>query len=433
MNKPFPIRRTLIGLLAAAFLSLLLILVWQLAADPDNQSAGKAPDNDAAFIQRGAYLARAGNCIACHTQRGGQAYAGGRAIATPFGDVYASNITPDKATGIGNWTADEFWRALHNGRSKDGSFLYPAFPYPNYTKVTREDSDALYAFLRSLPAVQQTNKAPDLRFPYNQRVLLAFWRALYFTPGSFAADASQSAEWNRGAYLVQGLGHCSACHTSRNALGGTAAEHDLSGALIPMLNWHASSLTSNADTGMGAWEAKDIAALLKTGVSAQGAVFGPMAEIVSKSLQYLSDEDIRSMASYLKTIPDTRPAKKVVSSIAEPEAKAMLTRGAKLYDQHCADCHGVDGKGKAPAYPSLAGKVTLTSGSPVNPIRIVLNGGFPPSTAGNPRPYGMPPFGYLMSNDEVAAVVSYIRTQWGNQGSLVGAIDVARSRSMGSE
>ena len=430
MMPRMSMKRILLLMIAALLLLPLLLVLWQLTSNPDAQTTSKPPEIDAALIQRGAYLARAGNCLACHTQRGGDAYAGGRTIATPFGDIYTSNITPDKATGIGDWTADDFWRALHNGRSKDGSFLYPAFPYPNYTRVTREDSDALYVFLRTLPAIRQANKAPDLRFPYNQRILLALWRTLYFKPGSFVADATQTAEWNRGAYLVQGLGHCSACHTSRNALGGTVADHDLGGALIPMLNWHASSLTSNADTGLGAWDAKDIATLLKTGVSAQGAVFGPMAEVVSKSLQHLSDDDIRAMAIYLKTIPDTRPVKQPVPYSTTHENEVTLRAGAKLYEKHCADCHGAHGKGKAPAYPSLAGKVTLTSASPVNPIRIVLNGGFPPSTAGNPRPYGMPPFGYMMTNEEVAAVVSYIRTQWGNQGSLVSPLDVARSKGM---
>ena len=241
------------------------------------------PDN----IARGAYLARAGDCMACHTARGGPAYAGGRALETPFGAVFAPNITPDRETGIGAWSADDFWRALHNGKSRDGRLLYPAFPYTNYTKVTRADADALYAFLHSLPAVKQANTPHALRFPYNQQVALAGWRLLYFKPGVFQPTPTESPTWNRGAYLVEGLGHCSACHSQpqrrrRQSRGG------LGGGLIPTIGWYAPSLTSDAEAGLGSWELPHIVQLLKTGVSPRATVFGPMAEVVERSLQHLT-------------------------------------------------------------------------------------------------------------------------------------------------
>jgi mono/diheme cytochrome c family protein len=424
------IKHVSFGVLALLIVAPLLIIAYQLFDDSGSDRASAPTADPAEQIRRGTYLARAGNCMACHTSRGGNAYAGGRAIATPFGNIYSSNITPDKETGIGQWTTDDFWRALHNGKSKDGNFLYPAFPYPNYTKVTRADSDAIYAYLRNLPAVRQENKVHELRFPYNQRLLLAFWRTLYFTPGEFEPDRRQSADWNRGAYLVQGLGHCAACHTARNALGGTVAEADLAGGMIPMLNWHASSLTSGTEAGLGGWEVKDIADLLKTGVSKQGAVFGPMAEVVSGSLQHLSRNDIDAMAAYLKALPkNSEEPVSPVSSLPRT-AEATLKQGARLYEKYCVECHQADGKGVPPAYPPLAGNVSLAADSPLNPIRIVLNGGFAPSTDANPRPYGMPPFGSSLNDAEVASIVSYIRGSWGNEGSAVSPVDVGRARGV---
>lgn len=418
----------LLALPLALLLALLLVPIWQWAHDPGSELKSAIVTDPAAQLKRGEYLARAGNCAACHTARGGQPYAGGRAIATPFGDIYASNLTPDQRTGLGNWSADDFWRALHNGKSKDGRFLYPAFPYPNFTKVTRDDADALYAFLRSIPAVEQANREHALRFPFNQRVLLAYWRALYFTPGEFEPDPAQSTQWNRGAYLVQGLGHCAACHTSRNALGGSVSGSDLSGGMIPMQNWQASSLTSAADSGLGAWHQTEIEDLLKTGVSARAAVYGPMAEVVGASLQHLSGPDIHAIATYLKAIPKTDDAVTRRVATDDPETAAILKAGAKLYEKECAECHQSDGKGQPTAYPPLAGNASLSVGSPTNAIRIVLNGGYPPSTAGNPQPHGMPPYAMTLTDEELAAVVSYIRTSWGNKGAMVTPNEVNRLR-----
>ena len=377
---------------------------------------------------RGAYLAKAADCMACHTVRGGAAYAGGRALQTPFGNVLSPNITPDKETGIGNWSADDFWNALHNGASKDGRLLYPAFPYTNYTLLTRDDSDALYAYFQTIAPVKQANRPHQLRFPFNQQVTLAVWRALYFKPAAFEPLRTQSEEWNRGAYLVQGAGHCIACHSPRNALG--ASDKTLSGGLIPALGWYAPSLTSDREAGLGDWDIKDISDLLKTGVSRRATVFGPMAEVVRESLQHLDDADIRAMAVYLKSLPDDASKGGKYERADDPQSVAYLAAGEKIYRNACMDCHGEHGEGIAPVYPPLAGNRALTMDEAVNPIRVVLNGGFAPGTAGNPRPYGMPPFSHALNDVEVAQVVSYLRSAWGNNAPPVDSVTVNRYRNV---
>lgn len=403
-------------------LAVVVAIMWPRAQMIASRSpADFAPT--AANIARGEYLAKAGDCMACHTVRGGAEYAGGRAIETPFGRLVAPNITPDRETGIGQWSADDFWNALHNGIGKSGRLLYPAFPYTNYTKVTREDADALFAYLQQLPAVKAPNQPHQLDFPYNQQLVLAGWRLLYFRPEVYQADTRRDATWNRGAYLVEGLGHCAACHSSRNMFG--ASREGLSGGLIPMLGWYAPSLTSDAEAGLGSWDDADIHALLKTGISKRATVFGPMAEVVGASLQHLDDRDIRSMAAYLKSLP-AEPAK--AQEFRRDEA--VIKAGERIYAKQCVDCHGSKGEGQPPHYPPLAGNRSITMPASVNAIRIVLNGGFPPGTAGNPRPYGMPPYSHVLDDAEVAAVVTYIRASWGNQAAPVSAAEVNRYRKV---
>jgi mono/diheme cytochrome c family protein len=377
-------------------------------------------------VARGAYLARAGNCIACHTMRGGAPYAGGRAIETPFGTVFGSNITPDVKTGIGGWTASHFWRALHNGRSKDGRFLVPAFPYTNFTLVTREDSDALFAYLRTLPAVEQPNRAHALRFPYDTQAALAAWRALFFTPGVYEPDRAQSTEWNRGSYLVRGLGHCNACHGGRNVFGATSGSLEMSGGVSPIDKWYAPSLAASAEAGVADWETQHIVDLLKTGVSARGSALGPMAEVVFRSTQHLDDADLRAMAVFLQSLPQSTPREvHAFTRAARPET---LERGGAVYREHCEGCHGPRGEGARGAYPALAGNRSVVMDPPANVIRAVLSGGFQPATVGNPRPWGMPPFGHVLDDADTAAVVTFIRTQWGNRAAPVSATDVQRLR-----
>jgi len=369
-------------------------------------------------INRGEYLARAGDCVACHTAPNGRQFAGDRPMPTPFGSLFVPNITPDEETGIGQWTSDDFFRMMRTGVSRDGTLLYPAMPFASYTKVTRADSDAIYAYLMSVPPVKQSNRPHELRFPFNNRDLLLGWRTLYFTEGEYISDPKQSSQWNRGAYLVQGLGHCAMCHTAINALGGSSESKAFEGGMIPNQNWYAPSLTSNREAGLGNWEIKDIVDLLQVGASHHGTVYGPMAEVVYNSLQYLSDEDVEAMAVYLKALPQ-RDSESPPTSQARLVNPAVMELGRKVYAKQCAVCHGDEGKGQAPAYPPLAGNQSITMSSPVNSIRMVLNGGYAPGTRKNPRPHGMPPFSHILDDDEVSAVVTYIRVAWDNSGTPV--------------
>jgi mono/diheme cytochrome c family protein len=392
-------------------------------------SAVLAQPRDDSLVAKGEYLARAGDCVACHTAPGSALFAGRRAMPTPFGTLYSSNITPDPETGIGQWSADDFYRVMHTGRSRDGGLLYPAMPFASYTKVTRADSDAIFAYLRSIPPVKRQNREHDLRFPYNNRSLILGWRTLYFREGEFQPDPTKSEEWNRGAYLVQGLGHCSMCHTRINALGGSSESQAFEGGLIPMQNWYAPSLTSNREAGLGDWSIEEITDFLKKGISNRGVVYGPMAEVTYNSLQYLSDEDIRAIAVYLKSLVPHETSERPAPSVSLSERSLLMRLGRTVYDQQCASCHGTEGRGMPPHYPPLAGNQSIQMTSAVNAIRMVLNGGYPPATAGNPEPYGMPPFAQSLSDDEVAAVVSYIRVSWGNRGGPVSARQANELRS----
>ncbi len=386
-------------------------------------------DAKQAQINRGRYLAAAGDCYACHTVRGSADFAGGLEMPTPFGKLYTPNITPDPDTGIGKWSADDFWAAMHDGKSKDGSFLYPGMPFTNYTKVTREDSDAIYAYMMSVKPVNLKSRPHEMGFPYNQRELLAGWRTLYFKEGVYQDDPTKSKEWNRGAYLVEGLGHCDACHSSRNLLGAVSGD-DVSGGLIPLQNWYAPSLASS-QSGLGEWEVKDIVDLLRTGVAKRGAVFGPMAAVVQHSLQEMSMVDLTAMATYLKAQTEKKASPELLhSGPSEALTAAMMNTGAKVYKDHCESCHQPGGEGVPHIYPPLNNNQALTMHNPVNPIRIVLNGGFPPSTEANPRPYGMPPFYQDLTDEQVAAVVTYIRQSWGNDAPPTWPVEVERSRGV---
>ncbi|MGZ8198103.1 MAG: c-type cytochrome [Burkholderiales bacterium] len=428
--------------LAVIALALLIAVLASVIAALNFRDEQKIPEKSPPFsptheqIARGDYLARAGNCIACHTARGGASYAGGRAIPTPFGTLYSTNLTPDAKTGIGAWTAAHFWRAMHNGRSKDGRLLYPAFPYTEYTMLTREDSDAIFAYLWSLPAVEQPRRTHELRFPYNSQAALAVWRAFFFEPQAFQPDANKPPEWNRGAYMVRGLGHCIACHSARNVFGATT-DLELTGGIIPTMGWYAPSLISNDEASVADWQPHDIVTLLKTGLSPHGSTIGPMAEVVYRSTQYLSDEDLAAMAVYLKGLPQSPPkdadapwwswfSRNKRAASVSPDVRA---RGSKIYEQRCADCHGDNGEGKERAFPALAGNRAVTMTVSANSIRAVLSGGYLPATRGNPQPYGMPPFSHILSDEEIAAVLSFIRSSWGNEAPPVTAFEVQRYRA----
>ncbi|MCV0441258.1 MAG: cytochrome c [Hydrogenophaga sp.] len=382
-------------------------------------------------IERGRYLAVVGNCQACHTTRGGTPFAGGRGVVTPFGTVYGSNLTPSDS-GLGGWSADDFWRALHHGQSRDGRWLNPAFPYNNTTQITREDSDALFAYFRSLKPEDAPVPPHDMRWPYNTQFALKAWRTLYFKADAHISPpqgASPSQELLRGAYLVNGLGHCSACHVPRDALGGQGDLLGLSGGLIPMQRWYAPSLLDPTEAGVQHWSIAEIVALFRDGRARDALASGPMAEVVQHSTRHWTPEDLRAMATYLRQLPsqsEAQPRKR-----ADPDSRALST-GARLYEQHCAQCHGTEGEGVrhggAIAYPPLAGNRTVTMASPANLVQIVLNGGFGPTTAGHPRPFGMPPFVLELSDSDLASVLSHVRTQWGNEAGAVTALDVQQLR-----
>jgi mono/diheme cytochrome c family protein len=377
-------------------------------------------------ITRGAYLVHAGDCLACHSATGGSALAGGRPIDTPFGRLVTPNITFDPQHGIGSWSADDFWRALHNGRAPDGRFYYPAFPFTSYTNVSRGDADAIYQYLKSLTPSANQVVPTELSFPFNRRGLMVIWRALYFKPHSYQSVSTRSAEWNRGAYLVLGLGHCDACHANRNLLGATSQAHGLGGAPIPIVNWYAPSLSNTSEAGLKNWAAADLVTLLKAGVSRQTAVFGPMAEVVQGSTQYLSDTDLTDLVSSLQDPGSTDEARETFTGAKVDDGG----RGVALYKRYCTDCHQDQGEGVANMYPSLANNRAVTMRSPLNTIRMVLSGGYAPVTESNPRPFGMPPFAQTLNDAEIADVVNYVRNSWGNRGEPVQPQEVDRLRGM---
>lgn len=376
-------------------------------------------------VAKGRYLATAGDCVSCHTARGGPMYAGGRALPTPFGIIYAPNITPDRETGIGNWTFNDFWRALHDGIGRHGEPLYPAFSYTSFTKVTREDAVAMFAYLRSVPATHQANAASGLRFPYSVRRTLTAWRAMYFRAGVYQANATQSASWNRGAYLVAGLGHCNECHSPRDAWGGMESATALSGGQIPEQDWYAPGLSAQANGTLRGWSRQDIVDVLKTGQSSKGAAVGPMADVVANSTQYLRDADLQAIADYLLSLPARTPPPPVHAAF---DNSSLIDRGNAVYAERCANCHGKDGSGVPGIYPPLDGNVSVVEPTGINATRVVLLGGFPAVTAGNPRPYSMPPYAQQLSDADVAAVVTYIRHAWSNQAAAVQERDVATYR-----
>ncbi|MBU3737963.1 MAG: c-type cytochrome [Rhodoferax sp.] len=386
--------------------------------------------------QRGAYLARAGNCMSCHTPAGGMAYAGGRAIDTPFGTLWSGNLTPDRETGLGKWTPDDFWRAMHQGRSRDGRALYPAFPYPYFTRISRQDSDDLFAYLQTLPPVSKAQRPHELRWPYGSPVALNLWRWLYFREGPAATEPNRDPRWLRGAYLVQGLSHCGACHTPRNRWGASQDALDLGGAMMPDQKWFAPSLRSGAQGGLGDWSAQDIVALLRTGVSARGGSSGPMARVVLHGTQHLDPVDLEAMAVYLQSLGPGKDTTTAPVADAGPLHGKGLTAptgkgrrdGVVLYDRHCAACHGEAGEGRPGVYPPLAGNRTVQQNPINNLIQIVLNGGYGPATTGNPRPHGMPPFVLQLDDADLAALLSHIRSAWGHRAAPVTELQVQQAR-----
>ncbi len=384
-------------LLCAAGVATLAFALAGVAVNAATQPANSQ------LVQRGEYLARAGDCISCHTAKGGAAYAGGLRMDTPFGALATPNITPDVATGIGAWSADELYRAMHEGVNKRGQDMYPAMPYTFFTKVTREDCDAIYAYLRTVKPVRNAVDVNELRWPFDIRSTMATWRELYFTAGTFKAEPLQTAAWNRGAYLIEGLGHCSACHSPRNALGAIEKNKAFTGATVD--GWFALNLTENLNTGLGEWEPAQIVAYLKAGAAkAQSTALGPMAEVVHNSLSYLTDADLEAMAAYLKSLPPNSGLRARYG-----EVDPTRERGSALYADHCSGCHQVKGGGIPGVFPPLASNGVVIAPDPANILKVVLAG-----LPARENYIAMPSFASRLTDREIADIANYVRTSWGN-------------------
>lgn len=379
-------------------------------------------------IERGEYLSHAGNCMTCHTREGGEPFAGGVAFETDFGTIYSTNITPDTTAGIGDWSEEDFVRAMHEGVSADGSNLYPAFPYPSFTKVSESDVKAIFAYMKTVAPSSYQPPENDMGFPFNQRGLMSIWNALFFEEGRFEENSSEDAEWNRGAYLVEGLTHCGTCHTPRNALGGLDAARALSGGTYndkvapgEIRPWSAVNLTQATD-GLASWSQEDIFNYLHTGHGARAGTFGPMNEVITESLQKLSAEDVTAMSVYIKSLPPIERAPELTLSADE------LRAGELLYTVHCGTCHLPSGEGDPSIGPPVAGSAIVQAEDPASLINVILYGAEVPFPAPPGAWKSMEAFGQKLDDDEVAELSNYLRASWGNRGGRVTEDDVIRQR-----
>ena len=405
--------------LLAATLAATLLAPWPaLTQQGDEQSFD--------VIDRGRYLAMVGDCVACHTIPGGTPYAGGRAIATPFGSLLTPNLTPDQATGIGSWTDDQFVRAMQQGIAANGDHLYPAFPYPYYTRVTRQDALAIRAWLATLQPVRNPVVTNQLPFPFNIRASLIAWNAMFFTPGDFVPHADKSAEWNRGGYFFEGLAHCGACHTPKNLLGGDKNSQALQG--YDLQGWVAPSLTIDARTGIGAWSAEDIVEYLKTGRNQIHAASGPMAEVIDYTTSRMHDADLWAIAAYLRDPPQGVATTSGTAPAAVSRSDPAMQVGAAVYLDSCAACHTQSGAGIARLFPALAHAAAIQQDDPASLVHVVLRGARAVATGNAPTGPAMPSFAWKLDDTQVAAVLTYIRNEWGNAAPAVSASTVAAAR-----
>jgi mono/diheme cytochrome c family protein len=408
-----------------------------MAAGAAPALAGAPPAAD--ILARGEYLASAADCVACHTESGSaQPFAGGVAFRLPFGTIYSSNITADPDTGIGRWSDDEFVRAVREGIRNDGQHLYPALPYTSYTQMSRDDVLAIRAYLKSLPAVKQGNKANDLQFPFNQRWAMGVWNAVFFKSQRFAADNSKSAQWNSGAYLAVALGHCAECHTPRNLGFGLEHGKELSGQELQ--GWRAYNITSDPKYGIGSWSDADLAAYIKSGHAPEHAsAAGPMGEAVGHSLQYLNADDVAALIVYLRSVParegkgpiavDATPAPALASSNMAPGNPSWPEhiQGLKLFEGACASCHQWNGKGQQTPYAALLGTRGVNDATGTNVTQAILQGVNLRLAESNVY---MPAFGGAYTDAEVAALANYVIAQFGGKDSSVTPADVAKRRSL---
>ncbi|HEY1725488.1 MAG TPA: c-type cytochrome [Steroidobacteraceae bacterium] len=405
-----------------------LRLAWAVAAAtllagmPPSRAQSPQDNQDFTQIERGRYLAIAADCAACHTNPHDQrAFAGGRPIQTPFGMVLSANITPDRETGIGAWSDAQFDAALRGGRMPNGSRLYPAMPYPYFTRMSRDDVRALRAYLNTLEPVHHRVETDQLPFPFNVRTGMSLWDALYFHPGELQADATKSEQWNRGAYLVEGAGHCGACHTPKTWLGGDRSGRQLHG--YSEQDWFGPNITGDEHRGIGGWSQNDVVEYLKTGHNRFAAASGPMAEEVADSSSRMNSADLQAIASYLKD----QPGQRVAVSALSPFNPAMIA-GAAIYQDLCSACHKADGTGVPYLIPNLAQTASIASREPTSLIHVVLRGATTVSTADEPTAPAMPAFGDQLTDQQVAAVITYVRNSWGHAAAALSAGEVHAAR-----
>ncbi|WP_144640254.1 cytochrome c [Bordetella genomosp. 13] len=438
-KRGFPRKRHVVLLAALAAAAGVAWFVTRTPASAfDGDAAAQTPSD--AMVRQGEYVARLSDCVACHSVPGGAPFAGGLEMATPLGSIYATNITPDKDTGIGSYSLADFDRAVRHGVARDGHRLYPAMPYPSYVKLSDDDVRALYAyFMHDVRPARQQNKPSEIEWPLNQRWPLALWNAVFTGSGSYAPVAAESGDplWLRGAYLVQGAGHCGSCHTPRGAAFDEKAydERDpryLSGALLD--GWYAPSLRNDHNTGLGRWSEAEVYQFLKTGRNAHAVVFGSMTDAFNNSTQFMKDEDLKAVARYLKSLPgdparDGKPWQYVAATQAAPgSAEFLKIPGAQTYMARCSACHGVDGRGQGQWIPPLAGSASSLVKESASHINVTLNGSGRIVADGVPDAYRMPPFRNQLSDKEIADVLSFVRTSWGNTGGAVSQADVKALR-----
>jgi mono/diheme cytochrome c family protein len=372
-------------------------------------------------VEKGRYLAVVGDCTACHTVPGQPAFSGGVVIETPFGKLVGANITPDPETGLGYWTFDDFQKVMSEGHSKGGKRLYGAMPFTAYTKVRKEDNLALWAYLQTIEPVHNPVESNQLPFPFSVRTSLIGWNLLNFTQGEFVPTAEKSPQWNRGAYLVEGLGHCGTCHTPKNLIGGDKNDQFLAGSNLQ--GWIAPDITANAHSGIGQWSNEDIVQYLKTGANRFDIASGPMAEAVENSTQHWTDEDLMAVAVYLKDGQSTAAAPQPVAA----DTPAMVA-GKAIYADRCSACHVPNGEGVKNLFPKLAAAPLVNSSDPTSLIRVVLAGSRAGGTEAAPTAPAMPSFAWNLSDDNIADVLTYVRNTWGNAAPAVTAGEVSNLR-----
>ena len=415
-----------IGLVAGAF----LVILFYSPVPKTDAPLNLASLSDTELFARGLNLVTAGNCASCHTASGGKFMAGGVAFETEFGTIYSTNITPDPETGIGDWSDRDFLNSMRYGVRPSGEHLYPAFPYTSFHKITEEDMAAIYHYLQRVPAVNQTAPQNSLDFPYSLRPLMAFWKFLYFRPEVYQPLASQSEDWNRGAYLVEGLAHCSACHTPRGFLGAEIpSEHMSGGEYLDRIPggehryWSAPNLT-NAAQGLSLWSQEDLFHYLKTGQNSFLESFGPMNEVIMNSTRYLPEDDVQAMALYLKTLD---AVEEQAGPLPDDE---LMGQGRTIYNLHCGTCHLPSGQGDPQMGPALnAASLVVQSDNPASMINAILYGPQLPQRPGESRWLEpMAAYQYMLNDEEVAALASFIRNSWDNRAGEVSAEQVSRQR-----